>query len=401
MPRNERLAALGPWLLGFLLAANAYVLPSASGSPRASDLLALLAAAWVLRRLVGGGLPGRALASLAVLAVPVAAWAGVAAASGRGATLLLALRWLAALPLGLLLADVASRDGARLRLARGLWWGLAAGVAVLGLQYAGLFDLTRSVGLAASDSVLSDLDQTWRYPGMHGHANASAAVASLLAPVSVWLYLAGAARAWLPPAGAVLLLAAGHATSTRSPLLIALGTVFALLLCARRAALVVRAGVALAALVLPLLLWLGPPGGQARWGDEGNVAINSSERLASNGVGLRLIGEHPLGVGVERAAETLEDALDNPSMHNALLQVAAVFGLPVALWLLLQMLALMARLPRGPAAPRALEAGLALQVLGLCFFEEHGNNPTLVALLAWFVAAAAGDGGARGRGDAA
>ncbi len=377
------------WLLGFFLVADVYLWPGSAASPRAFDVIALVGAVWLGRRLLSRGAPAAPLASLLVMACPVVVWAAIAATSGRVATLLMALRWLLAVPWGMALATAASNPATRRQLAWGMWWGLVTNIAVLAMQYANQLDLTRALGLAAHDSVLSDLEISWRYPGLHGHANASTAVASLIAPVSGWLYVTGAARAWVPAASVLLLLGAGHVTSTRSPLVIAAATVIAMLLCARRAALVLRAGIAFALLIAPFWLWLGPPGGQARWEDEGNIAVNTVERLASNRIGLGLALAHPLGVGVERSAAALEDALDLPSMHNALLQVSAVFGFPVAIWLLVPMIILVARLPRGPAAPRALESALALQTLGLFFFEEHGNNPTFIALIAWFVAAAA------------
>lgn len=386
---DGRLRAAIPWLLGFALVANVYLLPGSGASPRLTDALGLLLALWLVRRLAGRGVAGAPLAALAVLAAPVMVWTVLAATGGQSATMLLGARWLLAVPWGLALAEVATTGAGRRRLAWGLWWGLAANVAVLVAQNFGLLDLTARLGLAARDSVLSDLDQFWRYPGMHGHANASGAVVSLLAPVSLYLYLAEGAPLWTPLVGILLLLAGGHITSSRSPLIIALLVSLACGALSRRPVATLRIGATLAVVVLPLLLWLGPPGGQVRWEDQGNVAVNGGERLASNRVGLELIAERPLGRGVEASAEALIDALDNPSMHNAFLQLAAVFGLPMAAWVAWALLRNSAGLWSGPDAARWLTGALALQTLGLFFFEEHGNNPTFIVLTAWLVAAAA------------
>jgi hypothetical protein len=386
---DGRARAAVPWLLGFALVANVYLLPGSAGSPRLTDALGLVLACWLIRRLAGRGVPGPPLAALAVLAVPVAVWTVLAATSGRSATMLLGARWLLAVPWGLALAEVAATPESRRRLAWGLWWGLAANVAVLVAQNFGLLDLTARLGLAARDSILTDLDQFWRYPGMHGHANASGAVVSLLAPVSLYLYLAAGARLWTPVVGILLLLAGGHITSSRAPLIIAVLVTLTCGAFSRRPVTTLRIGAALGAVVLPLLLWLGPPGGQVRWDDQGNVAINSGERLASNRIGLALVAETPLGRGVEASAEALTDALDNPSLHNAFLQLAAVFGLPVAAWVAWALLRNSAGLWGGPGAARWLTAALALQMFGLFFFEEHGNNPTFIILTAWMVTAAA------------
>ncbi len=391
---DGRARAAVPWLLGFALVANVYLAPGAAASPRLTDALGLALALRLLRRLAGRGVAGAPLAALAILAAPVAVWTVLAATSGRSATLLLGARWLLAVPWAMALVEAAATGSGRRRLAWGLWWGLAANVAVLAAQSVGLLDLTARLGLAARDSVLSDLDQFWRYPGMHGHANASSAVVSLLAPVSLYLYLAAGARLWTPIAGILLLLGGGHITSSRSPLIIALLVTLACGAFSRRPVATLRVGAALGAVVLPLLIWLGPPGGQVRWEDQGNVAVNSGERLASNRVGLALIAETPLGRGVEASAEALTDALDNPSMHNAFLQLAAVFGLPVAAWVAWALLRNAAALWGGPGSARWLAAGLALQTFGLFFFEEHANNPTFMVLAAWMVAAAAPRGAA-------
>jgi hypothetical protein len=99
------------------------------------------------------------------------------------------------------------------------------------------------------------------------------------------------------------MLAGGHITSSRSPLIIAVLVPLTCGAFSRRPLTTLRIGVALGAVVLPLLLWLGPPGGQVRWEDQGNVAINSGERLASNRIGLALVAETPLGRGLEASAE--------------------------------------------------------------------------------------------------
>ncbi len=377
-----------PWILGFVVVANVYVLPGLDNSPRALDLLSIIALAWLVWRLAGRGLPPVSLGMLAVLNLMPAIWFGVAAATGKTATLLLTARWLLGVPMACALLVAAREPAGRVRLAWGLWWGLALNVAVLALQWFGRFDWTRAAGLAASDSVLSDLDEVLRYPGMHGHANASSAVASLIAPVGLYLYFQGRARLWVPIVSLLLLLASGHITSSRSPLII--GGIVSLLMIglARQPRRTLRLAVGLGAVVLPVFAWLGPPGGQVRWEDQGNITVNRTERLASNREALRLIGDHPLGSGVEGVGNDLSDLLDNPSTHNALLELAADFGLPMSLVIALLLLALAGRLARGTTAPLALESALALQILGLFFFEEHGNNPTFIALTSWLVATA-------------
>ncbi len=233
------------------------------------------------------------------------------------------------------------------------------------------------------------MERVWRYSGMHGHANAAAAVASLIVPVGLWLHYRAGARLWLPLVSVLAALAAGHVTMARSPLLVAGAVTVVVAATSRQTRRTLRLATTLLLLVVPALLWFGPPGGEVRWTDESNITVNTAERLATNREGLRLIAENPFGAGVERSAEALEDRFNMESMHNAFLQLAAVFGLPMVIVLALAMLAAAFRLRRGIDGAAGLEAAIALQMLGLFFFEEHGNNPTFIILAAWLVASLA------------
>lgn len=389
MKLDRRLQGLVPWLLGFVLVANAYVRPGAGDSPRFTDVAGLLLALWLLRRLASGGVSGKALGGLLLLAAMPAVWTGVAYFGGQRATLVMGARWLLAAPWALGLAAFAAGERERRALAWGLWWGLLANVAVLVAQQLGGYDVTRRLGLAAAESVLNDVERVWRYSGMHGHANAAAAVASLIVPVGLWLHYRAGARLWLPLVSVLAALAAGHVTMARSPLLVAGAVTVVVAATSRQTRRTLRLATTLLLLVVPALLWFGPPGGEVRWTDESNITVNTAERLATNREGLRLIAENPFGAGVERSAEALEDRFNMESMHNAFLQLAAVFGLPMVIVLGLAMMAAAFRLRRGIEGVAGLEAAIALQMLGLFFFEEHGNNPTFIVLAAWLVASLA------------
>lgn len=389
MRLDRRLQDLVPWLLGFVLVANAYVRPGAGDSPRFTDVAGLLLALWLLRRLAKGGLSRGASGGLLLLTAMPALWTGLAWAGGQRATLVMGARWLLAAPWALGLVAFAAGERERRALAWGLWWGLLVNVAVLVAQQLGGYDVTRRLGLAAAESVLTDVERVWRYSGMHGHANAAAAVASLIVPVGLWLHYRAGAGLWLPLASVLAALAGGHVTMARSPLLVAGAVIAAVAATSRQTRRTLRLAAAFLALVLPALLWFGPPGGEVRWTDESNITVNTAERLATNREGLRLIEENPFGAGVERSAEALEDRFNMESMHNAFLQLAAVFGLPMVIVLAPAMLAAALRLRRGIDGAAGLEAAIALQMLGLFFFEEHGNNPTFIILAAWLVASLA------------
>ncbi len=377
------------WLLGFCLVANLYLLPGRADSPRLTDALGLALWVWVLWRLMGGGLPGRPLLAAGTVALLPAAWGLYALGAGLAATFVLSARWILAVPYAVALLMLPDRERWRRPLMWGLWWGLVLNVAVLAVQYAGLRARTMALGLAASDSELvwgtTLLD---RNPGLHGHANASAAVISLLVPVALVMYLRRRAGPWVPPLSFLLVLLTTHITATRSPLLVSLVTVAVVVLASRHAVRTLLAfGLVLAAAV-PFWLWLGMPGGRIRWSDTAHMTANLNERLLSNLVAVELSVGRPLGRGLSAGAEAIGDRLGVPAAHDAFLHMAVVYGplLGLLLAVLLGLLAL--RSLRGAEAPHALEALLALQTWGLFLFEEHLRNPTFVILAVWLGASA-------------
>ena len=376
------------WLLGFCLAANIYLLPGHPQSPRALDLLGVGLGLWLILRLLSGGARTLPLLVLLLLDLIPLCWTLYAWQEGMRATMLMGLRWLLAVPVAYALFLAATREELRIAACRGLWWGLALNAGVLILQYAGQEPLTYRLGLAAPDSDFVTVNRFFlRSPGMHGHANASGAVASLVVPVGLYLYYRGRARLWLPLVSLLLLAVAGHVTSSRSPLLVAgLGFVLAALTSRRflRSAALIAA---VALVALPLWLSFGPPGGRVRWEDTAHMAANTQERLDSNRAALELAAGHPLGQGIERSQAALQEQVETSASHNAFLQIALVFG-PLQAAAVLILLGLLAvRAPWGVWPPWGLEALLALHLCGLYMFEEHLNNPTFIVLTGWLVLA--------------
>jgi hypothetical protein len=260
---------------------------------------------------------------------------------------------------------------------------------VLRAQHTALGPLTYRLGLAAADSEISSYNRFFiRNPGMHGHANASAAVASLVLPVGLYLYYRGAARFWLPVASLLLLLVSADVTSSRSPVIIAAVTFVAIALSSRRLVRSLTLAVLLGAVFVPVWLVMGPPGGEVRWTDTINMELNTSDRLASNRAALEIAGENVLGLGVQEGEAAMQRKMDNPATHNAFLQMAVVFGPGHALLLVLLLFSLAWHAVQGVMRPWGLESMLALHLCGLFFFEEHLNNPTFIVLVGWLATAA-------------
>ena len=379
-----------PWLLGFFLIANVYLVPALAQTPRATDALGVVLGLWLLWHFCTRGLHAGPLGLLLLFGAIPLVWGLYAYSAGDVQTTLLSCRWLLAIPWGYVLFTTTQDERQRSSLVWGMLAGCLGSVVVLALQSYGLLELTQNLGLAAQDTTLAYVETTFRSPGIEMHPNASVAVSSLAVPLSLYLYYAYRTHILVAALGIGVMLAGLQFTGTRSAGVVSLVTVltifFANVLVSktgrslRLAALLIYVG-------LPILLLLGPPSGWDRWLDYQNIQSNLGERLLSNVRALQISLEHPLGLGVETGQQMLQDYTQIGATHNAFLQAALVYGplLATALFSLLFVLALRAFL--GPGAFLALEAMLGLQTFGLFFWEEHLAAPTFVILVNWFIAA--------------
>ncbi len=378
-----------PWLLGFLLCANLYLVPTLATSPRATDALAAGLGLWALRRLAAGRLPLGVLSILAIANILPAVWLVLSLLDPDLPTVAQSLRWLFAVPWALALVLLLPAEDERRRFAWGLVMGCWVNVAVVVLQSVGIEGPLRLVGLSSSDAVYHHyVYNQVRLPGMHGHHAASSAVISLMIPASLYLYFrkhAGLAAPLLALGGFLVAL---NLTSTRSPVIIAAFTLAYAFVVARQFGRGVVFGLIGIAVLVPALLVFGPPGGRNRWEDALALQANAGERFDSNFASADLALSHPLGLGVTGGKDALYDLSGITATHNAYLQAAVFVGLPLALLILVTVVVVAGRGLQGPQHPDMLVALLAFHTAGLFLFEEHLNNPTFVILASWFIAAA-------------
>jgi hypothetical protein len=248
---------------------------------------------------MSSGVAGGRLAILVSLNLLPLAWGGYAYMHGLRPTFYLSARWLLALPLAYLLPSLMAQGRWRYAFLWGLWWGLVLNILVLLAQQFGLESLTVKLGLAGSDSSLVTVNRfLLRNPGMHGHPNASAAVASLSVPVGLYLYYRRRAGIWLPVLSVGMILAAAHITASRSPLIVAVVICLLASLLSRHTARALSLMVVLALGAILYLSEFGLPGGAVRWEDTAGMSANTSERLASNVTAARLASERPWGYGL-------------------------------------------------------------------------------------------------------
>ena len=379
-----------PWLAGFFLAANLYLIPSLASSPRVTDLAGAALALWLLQRLAAGRQAPGLLAMAGVAALSPVIWLFFSWLGKDMVTGVLAVRWLLALPFGLALALLITEERKLISLAWGLVAGCLVNILVVVAQWVGLEYYLQFLGLSSVGANYHTwVGSTVRFPGLHGQHNASVSVISLIIPAGFFLYFNGRLRMGYLLGLLLGFLLAVHLTSTRGPLVVALLSVGFLFMLARRFARSIVIGFVLASLVVPLLVVYGPPGGWARWKNKEAMGSNASERVETTLGAVELAAENPLGLGAVEGRERLTDRTGIGATHNAFLQTALMFGTFQAVILLLGFLVALARSLGGADHPFFLPGAMAFQVAGLFMFEEHLNNPTFMVLAAWLILAMA------------
>jgi hypothetical protein len=265
-----------------------------------------------------------------------------------------------------------------------MWWGVIVNLAIIVLQFLGLNALMQNLGLAAQDERLATAYEILRWPGMHGIANSSMAVISLVVPLSLSLFYKHGKSIRVVLIGLAVLATGTAMTLTRSPALVSIVTLAVAILFSLRFRRSFRLAASLLVALIVGLVAFGPPGGWERWTDTQNIQINASGRFYTNVLSLQLVAEHPLGVGVQQREELVG------ATHNAFLQASLEYGLLFGAFVSFLVITMALRALWGLYRPFELECILALHMTGLFLFEEHLNNPTFIILTAWIAVSAIG-----------
>jgi hypothetical protein len=372
-----------PFALGFFLVANGVFLSAGGASLRFTDLIALVVAALFGMKAFGRANWSAVGVGVALAFMPVA-WAGLSVLGiADRATLAQGARWVFALPWALVLVAVAHEEPGRTRFVKGIALGCAFNALVIVAQQYGFDGPLARLGFSSFGERIVWVGQQVRMPGLHGSPSASSAVLSLIAPATLWLYLKDRVSLWWPLVGYASAGVGLHLTASRSPLLmLGISTGLALLITlSRRRALGLWA---IAIMVgLPLLIVVGPPGGWVRWTDIGDTTVNASNRLHTNVSTMELSLQQPLGRGVEGGQRALFEETGYVATHNAWLQASLVYGIPMALAILVAFASAIFRLRYGWKSEAFWPGLLAFHLSGIFFFEEHLTNPTFVILTMW------------------
>lgn len=378
-----------PFLAGFLLSVNFYVIPFLATSPRATDLGGLALGIWVVIQLARGQQKPLPLAVIGLLALSPLIWMFFNLIDGDMRSGVLSARWLLAMPWAVAMFQIQNQGQFQERFAWGLLIGGGVNVLVLLLQLFGFESILQMVGLSSSGANYTHaVAHQIRIPGLHGQHNASTSVTSLLVPAGFFLYFRGRISLVVLLASLLGLLVAINITSTRSPMLVTITTISFALATARRWKLSFGLATVILTFIIPLVLVYGPPGGWARWKNTEALISNASERQDSSLGALALSLEHPQGLGFTQGQIQLNDKTGLRATHNAFLQATLVWGLPFGLMILLGLISAVLAGMQGMNSPYFLVSLLAIHLSGLFMFEEHLNNPTFTILAAWLVGVA-------------
>lgn len=385
--RHEK---LWPFLAGFILTANIYLLPFLATSPRATDLGSLVLGCWVLVRLAHGKQKAAPLALVGMVSLIPIIWMFFSLMGNDPATTVLTARWLLAMPWALALLFYMETDERQEMLAWGLIVGCLLNVLVVILQQLGFESILQMVGLSSQGANYQHyVSHQIRIPGLHGHHNASSSITSLIIPAAFFLYFRQKIKLNLLLGSLLGLMIVIHLTSTRSPIVVAVFSVIFVSALARRLRQSALIGIVLLSLMVPLIVVYGPPGGWTRWNNTEALISNATERADSGLGALQLCVDNPLGLGVSKGHIDLVSKTGIKATHNAFLQAALLWGLPFGLLVSVGvLLAVFRGFGGGIESSFFLPSLLAFHVAGLFMFEEHLNNPTFIILAAWLMALA-------------
>ncbi len=368
-----------PWLLGFFLVANIYLIPQLEKTPRATDLIGLLISFWLFFYFLKHGISITRLIAILIISLFPFLWLIYAYIVQDALQMVLCARWLLALPWGYMLCMISSSSESKYYLVMGMICGVLVNVIVMLFQLFGFVEILQDVGLAAQDSRWISVYGIARIVGMHGHPNASMPVVSLIIPLCLYLFYQHGKGVWIIFFGFIVLSLGTALTFTRSPALVSLVVLgFVILFNVKMKRTIKLAVILVGILLLGLCIW-GPPGGWERWTDPSSLFINFRGRIETNIMSINLILNNGFGIG----AGNIEELVG--ATHNAFLQATLqygwLFGLIIAISIILTALSTIS----GIKGRFGLEKLLALHMTGLFMFEEHFYNPTFIILTVWII----------------
>ena len=381
--KSSKLASLSEQLIwacvSFFIPFQLFILPGASPSPRLMDGLLVLAPLFLIKLLLERGIRERVNLRLVVVFFAfLSVWLIRDLASGEFSWIVISVRGMLGACFGLVIVLKMETLPLRRIIVFGLSCGAIVSVMVLVLQWRGFYQQTVSLGMAA----VAELEDTsvlrtyFRFPGMHGHSNASAAVAGLSIP----LVLGFIAERRLGLLWAVFPFAAYGITAaltlTRSPAFAVAGTVLIFVLAAKGSVasrflrFVAIFGVGLTVGYILYVKYID------RIDDAQNVASNAFFRIETMMASIDLSLRYPFGLG-SAAKNALYAEESVFTTHNAWLLLANQGGIFYVLFVLSLY---------GVGFIRSWKCGdmvslhLIVFVLIVSQFEEHFMNPVFMVI---------------------
>lgn len=370
------------WLLGFFLVANIYLIPMLEKTPRATDLIGVLIAIVLFFYFLKHGVVMVRLIAMLVISLFPFLWLIYATVLKDALQIVLSARWLLALPWAYTLCMTSYNSEQKYNVVKGMIYGILLNVIVMVLQFLGFTDFLQNIGIAAQDSKWTTVYGISRIAGMHGEANASMPVVSLIIPLCLYLFYQHRKGKWIILFSMIVLSLGTTLTLTRSPVLVSLAVLVFVLLFNIKMKRTIKLAVLLISIFIFGLIILGPPGGWERWIDPANLSVNLQGRIETNIMSINLILNNALGIGAGKIKELVG------ATHNAFLQATMQYGWLFGFIIAVSILILALGVISGVRGRFGLEKLLALHMTGLFMFEEHFYNPTFIILGTWIVISA-------------
>lgn len=373
------------WIKGAIIStvvvANISIIPWATTSPRLTDVLSLGGWLLVIYWHTHDKIRQKYLYRGLIIAAFPSIWLFVSAYVNDTRTLFASIRWVAAIPWGIVLYKMTIDDRSRAGVMHGLIIGSLINVSVLSLQAQGYTPLLMDFGFVPLDADRRFVSGHIRYSGIFGLSNSTMPVITTAVLGGLYFYFVED-RSVLYLLGTYSILAIGTLlTLTRAPAAVSMvlfASVFITAIELNGKYQIILKKRTLENLLVGLvcvmgyLLFVGPPGGLSRWTT--NVVPNLLERVDSTLEGAVYSLYHPLGTGEKQLLQTI-----GPT-HNGFLQLSGTFGLLFALLIsVLMMISAISVYTRDSKSQLAV--GIVGQMLiGLLMFEMLFNNPTIIIL---------------------
>ncbi|MEX1014849.1 MAG: hypothetical protein WDZ80_06865, partial [Candidatus Paceibacterota bacterium] len=255
------------FFLGFVIAFNFYLIPFTNNSPRGTDLVSLYCLASLLYKWrTTKQIDLRHFIIIFYILFAALIWLNIGFYKSHQAGIVEPIRWIILIiPAYYLFLNLRTKQ-LKKWFFKGFFWGTLAHLIVIFVQLTGFGDYTKMFGLASNDANFEVLFAgIFRPPGMYSHVNGSAAVISLIVPLTIgFVDEKIISKKWILLAAGILILST-ILTLNRSSFLVSVIIILIWITFNIDRRLVLTLFAISFSLVIAFGYFFEPPGGWSRW----------------------------------------------------------------------------------------------------------------------------------------